>query len=140
MVAIDQGLSIPEDELQFVYSRSSGPGGQHVNKSSTRVTLRFDVDRSPSLTAEQRARLRTRLATRISAAGILQVSSQRSRSRRSNEEAALLRFVELVRAALHREPPRTATKATRASRDKRITEKKARGALKKGRRGSAFED
>jgi ribosome-associated protein len=140
MIQIEPGLEIPDDELKFTYTRSSGPGGQHVNKASTRVTLLFDVDRSPSLDDDQRRRLRARLATRISAEGLLRVSSQQSRSRDANERAAVRRFAELVRAALHRKAPRTATKATRASREKRISEKKIRAGIKKHRGRAPLED
>jgi len=133
-------IEIPEEELRFTYTRSSGPGGQHVNKTSTRVTLLFDVDRSPSLDADQRRRIRARLATRISGEGILRVSSQQSRSREANERAAIERFVELLRGALHRDAPRTATRATRASKEKRIQRKKERGGVKARRRAPSADE
>lgn len=140
MIDIEPGLSIPEAELRFTYSRSSGPGGQHVNKTSTRVTLLFDVDRSPSLDDHQRRRIRSRLATRVSAEGILRVSAQQSRSREANTEAAIRRFAELLAAALHRNAPRTPTRTTRAAKERRISEKKARARIKQVRGRPANDD
>ncbi|HMC82356.1 MAG TPA: aminoacyl-tRNA hydrolase [Candidatus Polarisedimenticolia bacterium] len=88
MIEIRDGLAIREEELRFTASRSGGPGGQNVNKVSTRVTLWFDVAGSPSLTAEQRSLIRSRLATRISKEGVLRVVSQQTRSQAANREAA----------------------------------------------------
>src|SRR5262245_23694844 len=86
--------------VRFEYSRSSGPGGQHVNKVETRVTLLFDLVATTDLTAEQKARVRERLAARINREGLLRVVSQRHRSREQNRQAALERFAELIEAAL----------------------------------------
>jgi len=139
MVEIEPGLAIPEDELRFTYSRSSGPGGQHVNKTSTRVTLLFDVDRSASLDDGQRRRIRARLATRVSAEGILRVSSQQSRSaRRIRGRDPALRRAAACR--LHRNAPRTPTKATRASKERRISEKKVRAKIKRIRGRASNDD
>ena len=88
MIPIDDELAIPDEEVSFVTSRSGGPGGQNVNKLETRVTVRFDVAGSPSLTEEQRQRLLERLATRITRAGFLQVTSQKHRTQGENREAA----------------------------------------------------
>jgi len=133
MIVIDATVRVPEEEIRFAASRSSGPGGQHVNKASTRITLFFDVRNSPSLTAEQRRRILQRLATRISGEGILRVASQRHRSREANRRAALERFAELMRGALEEQPPRTATRPSRASREQRLREKKARAEIKRAR-------
>jgi ribosome-associated protein len=133
VISIRPGLDIPESEIRFVASRSSGPGGQHVNKASTRVTLLFDVARSPSLRDDERRRIAARLGSRMNAQGVLRVTSQRSRSREANEQAAVLRFAELLREALHRDPPRAPTRATRASKERRISEKKARSRVKERR-------
>jgi len=83
-VRIADGLEIPDDELSFVTSRSGGPGGQNVNKLETRVTVRFDLAQSPSLSDEQRARIAERLATRVTRGGFLQVTSQRHRTQAAN--------------------------------------------------------
>jgi ribosome-associated protein len=128
------GLALPEEEISFVTSRSGGPGGQNVNKLETRVTLRFDLAASPSLSEEQRSRLRERLATRITRAGILHVTAQKHRSQAANREAALERFAELLREALREETPRRKTRVSRAAKQRRVDEKKRRGQRKQERR------
>jgi ribosome-associated protein len=127
------GVEIPETELEFSASRSGGPGGQNVNKVSSRITLRFDVDRSAALNEEQRARIRSRLATRISKEGVLQISSQRTRSQEFNREDVIARFADLLRDALHEEKARVKTKATRASHEERLKVKRERTAVKQAR-------
>jgi ribosome-associated protein len=133
MIRITDQLSIPQGELSFTASRSSGPGGQHVNKVSTRVTLRFDVANSPSLTPEQKERIFARLATRISKQGVLRVVSQKTRSQAANRELALERFVQLLQEALIQRPERKPTKVPSAAKQKRVDEKKQRGKLKRER-------
>jgi ribosome-associated protein len=142
MIAIMTGVEIPETELEFIASRSGGPGGQNVNKVSSRVTLRFDLDRTTALNPEQRERIRKRLSSRISKEGVLQISSQRTRSQELNREDAVARFVELLRAALREEKRRVKTKATRSSREERLKEKRIRTAVKQARtKGSkAWDD
>jgi ribosome-associated protein len=132
---IADGLEIPDDELSFVTSRSGGPGGQNVNKLETRVTVRFDLAHSPSLTEEQRARIAERLATRVTRGGFFQVTSQRHRTQAANREAAVERFAELLAGALREETPRKPTRATRASRQRRLDEKKRLGRKKQERSG-----
>ncbi len=126
-------LSIPEEELNYVASRSGGPGGQHVNKVSTKVTLRFDVLNSPSLTEEQRAQILRKLKTRINAKGILQISSQANRSQFANKEVVKQRFIELLQEALWRKPSRKKTKVPRAVKQKRLDQKKQQARLKQMR-------
>jgi ribosome-associated protein len=133
MIRITDQISIPEDELRFTASRSSGPGGQHVNKASTRVTLRFDLANSPSLTPEQKQLLLERLPTRISKQGVLRVVSQKTRSQAVNREIALERFVELLKQALELRPKRKPTKLPAPAKEKRIAHKKHRGHLKRER-------
>jgi len=140
---IKPGLEIPESELEFVASRSGGPGGQNVNKVSSRVTLRFDMERSASLDESQRVRIRRKLASRINKDGILQVSSQRTRSQDLNREDVTARFAELLRDALQEDKARIGTKATRVSREERLREKRKRTQVKQSRsiKGSrAWED
>jgi len=120
LIAVVDGLEIPGNELEFVVSRSGGPGGQNVNKVSTRVTLRFNVDASEVLTSDQRRRIHAKLSSRINKDGILQVTSQRTRSQELNRVDVMERFAELLREALHREPPRIATRVSRASKIKRV--------------------
>jgi ribosome-associated protein len=133
MIEITPELSIPDEEVRFTATRSGGPGGQNVNKVATRVTLLFAVDDSPSLSEEQRRRIRERLATRISRSGVLQVTSQIHRSQARNRAEALLRFVELLRDALGEVVERRPTRVPAATRRRRLDEKKRRGRLKRDR-------
>lgn len=130
MVEITPTLEIPDSELELRTSRSSGPGGQNVNKLETRVTVRFDVAGSPSLGEEERERIRERLGNRISKAGILQVSSQRHRTQAANREAAVTRLAGLLADALEPEAERKPTRVPRAAKRRRIQEKRRRGRLK----------
>ena len=127
-------LAIPDDALTFTASRSGGPGGQNVNKVSSRVTLEFDVRQSPLLSAEQRRRIEEKLAARINKDGILRVVSQKTRSQEMNRGDATARFRELLTMALHTEPPRVATRMPRAVREGRLSDKKKRGETKRFRR------
>ena len=102
MVWITDSLEIPDDELTFTASRSSGAGGQNVNKVNTRVTLTFDLAASSSLTAAEKDRIAERLATRVNKTGVLRVTSQRHRTQAANRDAAVARFTELLRSALLR--------------------------------------
>ena len=126
-------LSIPEKEITFIASRSSGPGGQHVNKVSSRVTLQFNVFLSSSLSEEQKQRILFKLKTRINRDGILQVSSQANRSQFVNKEAVKERFIEIIKQALAREPIRKKTKPSNAAKRRRLDQKKKHSLLKKMR-------
>jgi ribosome-associated protein len=139
MIQVDEHLAIPEDELTFVTSRSGGPGGQNVNKLETRVAVRFDLA-SPRLTGEQRARLGERLATRITRAGVLQVTSQRHRTQAANREAALARLGELLRDALAEPERRRPTRPSRAARARRLEAKRLRSRRKRERTAPRMED
>ncbi len=135
MIPIDDSLSIPDEEVSFATSRSGGPGGQNVNKLETRVTVRFDLAGSTVLSEEQKARLRERLATRITRDGVLQVTSQRHRSQAANRDAAVERFAELLRENLREEPPRRKTRPSRASKARRLDAKRRQGQRKRERTG-----
>lgn len=128
-------IEIPESELEFEYSTSSGPGGQHVNKVETRVTLRFDVEGSASLLPAQKQRIFEKLATRINKEGVLRVVSQRQRSRTANKRAAVERFLELVEEALRRQPPRKKSRVPAGVRRRRVDSKRRRGDRKRERSG-----
>ncbi len=124
---------IDEEELRFRYSRSSGPGGQNVNRVETRVTLLFDVEGSPSLSAAHKRTLRRKLATRITKDGILQVVAQRHRTREANRRAAVERFQELVAEALRPRRRRRPTSVPAAAKRRRLESKKRRAELKRRR-------
>lgn len=133
--------SIGADELRFTYSRSSGPGGQYVNRVETRVTLLFDVTGSPSLTDEQKRRVRRRLATRINKEGVLRVVSQRHRTREANRRAAIERFEELLAEALRSPRPRRKTRVPEGAKRRRIESKRRRGDVKRSRgRPDSWDD
>lgn len=132
-LSITPRVTIPVEELAFTASRSGGPGGQHVNKVSTRVTLLFDVDGSPSLADADRARIKAALGGRVGRDGVLRVVSQTTRSQTANKELAVERFVALLRAALTPLAPRIRTRATLASRRRRLDDKRRRAATKRER-------
>lgn len=137
---ITNRLIIPEREIEFSASRSGGPGGQHVNKTSTRVTLAFDVEDSQALTPEQKNMIRARLGRRLTGDGVLKVSSGETRSQFSNRELAKKRLAELLRKALIPPKKRKKTKPTEASKERRIQRKKRRGIKKKLRRSPGPDD
>jgi len=132
-VEIRDGISIPERELSFVYARSSGPGGQNVNKVSTRVELLFDVEASTALDAGQKRAVLSALRTRIDDAGVLHVRSDASRSQWMNRQDAVRKFARIVAAALRPVKSRVASSPTRASRARRLNAKKRASVLKRFR-------
>ncbi len=134
-IEIDAETSVPLSEVRFETSRSSGPGGQHVNKTETRVTLVFDLDGAQSLSVDQVACLRRRLASRLTKQGELRVASQSHRSQKRNREDAIERFAELLRDALAPIPERRPTRPSRAAKQRRLDQKKRR-AERKHRRGA----
>ena len=133
MIRISDKLSLPDTEVEYRTSRSGGPGGQNVNKVSTRVTLLFDVAGSATLTDEQRDLVFERLAGRTSRTGILQVTSQRHRTQLANREAATERFIRLVSEALAEAPERKAVAVPRAEKERRLEEKHLRARIKRER-------
>ena len=126
-------VDIPDEELDFTTSRSSGPGGQNVNKVSTRVTLLFDVDHSAALSDRQRELLHERLAGRINRSGVLRVTSQRHRTQSANREAALERFAGLLTEAFSEAPQRVPTRIPAQINEKRLDEKRRRARVKQTR-------
>lgn len=136
---ITSSVSVPRAEISFRASRAGGPGGQHVNTSSTRVELVWDVGATGSLTEQQRARVMTALAGRISGEGLLALSEGGSRSQLRNREAVTERFMELLREALYVPPPRKRTRPPRAEKEKRLRAKK-RQSEKKRLRGPVSDD
>lgn len=130
---ITPSLTIPATELKERFSRSSGPGGQSVNTSDTRVELTFDLLRSPSVPSWLRHRMRERLAGRL-VDGVLIVVASEHRSQLANRAAARARLaVLLAAAAAPPAPPRRPTKPTRGAKEKRLSAKRRRGEIKRGR-------
>ncbi len=139
-VEINPDLKIPIEELSFSAVRSSGPGGQNVNKVSTKVRLEFDVEKSPSLNDEQKELIKKRLPGRISGEGILRVSSQKTRQQASNREDVIRRFAGMIAGALQERKVRKKTRVPKTSRKERLEEKKKRGFLKQSRKGGIYPD
>ena len=132
-------LAIPRTELVYRASRAGGAGGQHVNTSSTRIELLWNVRDSQALDDAQRARVAGKLASRLDGDGWLRVVSSARRSQLQNREAAEDRLVALIAAALVVPRKRKATKPTRGSKETRLAEKKKRGDTKRQRRPDSFE-
>jgi ribosome-associated protein len=133
-IRLPHGVTIPLSELDFAFSRSSGPGGQHVNKTATQVELVFDVAGSPSLPSEAKRRIRGALRSYITRDGVLRLTCQSTRSQHRNREEAIERFRALMAQGLRVPKRRKRTKRTRASIERRIAEKKRRSQLKRQRR------
>lgn len=139
MIEITERLSIEDDEVEIRHARASGPGGQHVNKTSTAIELRFDVRGSPSLPQEVRERLEKLAGSRLTLDGVLVLFAQGSRSQEMNRQEALGRLVELIRRATERPKPRKATRPTYASKLRRLEGKATRSGVK-ARRGKPALD
>jgi ribosome-associated protein len=139
-LVVNERVAIPRSELVYRATRSGGPGGQHVNTSSTRIELLWDFVRSQALDEAARERVAEKLAARIDADGKLRVVASDRRSQQQNRLAAEQRLAELVRAALTVPKPRKATKPSRAAKEKRLAEKRHRSERKRERRGrDSFE-
>jgi ribosome-associated protein len=134
VIRVSRSISIDESELTFEFIRSSGPGGQNVNKVATAVRLRFDVVLSRSLTSEVRERLIGLAGKKVGEDGVLTIRAQRHRTQEANRRDAVERLVELVRRAAEKPRARTRTKPTAASRRRRLETKRLRGRTKEGRR------
>ncbi|HEV2606655.1 MAG TPA: alternative ribosome rescue aminoacyl-tRNA hydrolase ArfB [Xanthomonadaceae bacterium] len=139
MLAITDDITIPDDELVERFVRSSGPGGQNVNKVSTAVELRFDVANSSSLPEALRARLLARRDRRLTDEGVLVISAQRFRTQERNRADARERLAALILAATHVPKKRVATRPTRASKLRRLDGKKQRAQIKRGRGGRGVD-
>jgi len=133
-IRVTASVRIPLAELSFRATRSGGPGGQHVNTSSTRVELWWDAAGSPSLTPAQRERVLTALGSRLTEDGQLRIVSSETRSQSRNRDAAVARFQRVLAGALTVRKARRPTRPTLASREQRLREKRARAARKAERR------
>ena len=133
MIEITDEIRISEQELVFKFSRSSGPGGQNVNKVNTRVTVLLDVAGCESFSDTQKNRILRRLASRASKKGIIRVVAQGQRTQKANRAAVVERLVELLQNALKKRAKRKKTKVPQRAKQQRLDEKKHRGLLKKQR-------
>lgn len=141
MIVVNERVSIEEGELDFEFIRSSGPGGQNVNKVSTAVRLRFDATSSPSLPEDVRRRLLTLAGRRIGGDGFLTILAQTARTQDANRREAVDRLVELIAKACERPKPRRPSRPTLGSQKRRLESKRKRSETKSRRRGpGASED
>jgi ribosome-associated protein len=138
MITITEQFSIPNDEIVITASRSSGPGGQNVNKVNTRVTLHFPVWSSKYLTNSQKVRIASCLKSRITKDGVLYLHAQGTRSQAANRILLIDRFVALIREALKRSKPRKKTRVPRIKVEQRLKQKNERSQLKKVRKQPSY--
>jgi ribosome-associated protein len=139
LLAVNESLSIPRSELDIRVSRSSGAGGQHVNKTSSRVEIFWNVIGSRALSEEQRVRLQEKLASRLTTDGSIRVVASDMRSQSRNRELAEERLAELVRRALIVPRKRKATKPTRAAKEARLDSKKRHSTKKRDRQNTVID-
>ncbi len=139
VLAVTESLSIPRSELDVRVSRSSGAGGQHVNKTSSRVEIFWNIPGSRALTDEQRDRLREKLSSRLTSDGSIRVVASDLRSQSRNRELAEERLADLVRRALIIPKKRRATKPTKASKERRLEHKKRQSHKKRERQKESFD-
>lgn len=134
MIEITPSIQIREQELEFIFIRSPGPGGQNVNKVSSAVQLRFDVRQTPALPVEVKERLMKLAGKRMTSGGILVIEAKQSRSQEQNRKAAQERLVRLIQRAVEPPKPRHKTRPTRGSVERRLEAKRKRAELKRTRR------
>jgi ribosome-associated protein len=140
MIRITSTVTIDETELHFDFVRSSGPGGQNVNKVSTAVQLRFDATHSPSLSEELRKRLARLAGKRITVDGVLVITARRYRTQQKNRDDAVSRLVDLLRRAAIVPKTRRKTKPTKQSKERRLEDKRRKSRVKQTRKRVAHQD
>ena len=134
MIEITPEIQVDENEIHFDFVRSSGPGGQHVNKVATAVQLRWDARQSNAISGAVFIRLKQVAGRRLSAEGILMIHASRFRSQERNRQDAMDRFIQFMRRAAEKPKPRRKTRPTKASKERVLAEKKHRSRVKKTRR------
>jgi len=139
-LSIKNGIIIPGYEIELVSSRSGGAGGQHVNKTDTRITVRWNVKQTSALTEDQKNRLLENLKSRLTTDGDLIIHNSESRSQNQNKELALMRLAQEVRNALYVPKKRMATRVSKATKESRFREKTHRSKIKKIRSMKNRED
>ena len=132
-LSVKNGIVIPEHELEITASRAGGPGGQHVNKASTRITVRWNISKTSALNDEQKNLVMQNLQSRLSSEGDLIVNSAESRSQQQNKENALSNLAGIVRKALYVPKKRMKTRVSKAKKETRLKEKAYRSEIKKMR-------
>ncbi|MGI8980340.1 MAG: alternative ribosome rescue aminoacyl-tRNA hydrolase ArfB [Pirellulaceae bacterium] len=140
MLTITPTLTIPDDDLRFRFSRSSGPGGQNVNKVSSKATLHFSVRNSPSLPPGVRARFVEKFGSRLTNDGDVVITSQESRDQPKNIESCLEKLRLMILEVLHPPKKRRATKPSKGSKIRRVEAKKRRSQVKEGRKRGFRDD
>ena len=135
MIQVTETLFIDDSDIEFDFVRSSGPGGQHVNKASTAVQLRFNVRQSDTLSEEVRDRLKRIAGKKMTEDGILIIKANRFRSQDKNRKDAMARLIEMLQQATVKPRPRRKTRPSRTAKERRISAKKKRSEIKRWRRG-----
>lgn len=139
-VHVKNGITIPEHELEITASRSGGAGGQHVNKTSTRITLRWNVKTTAALNDEQKQRVLENLASRLTSDGDLIIHNSESRSQQQNKERALAQLGSIIRKALYVPKKRMKTRVPKQAKKARVESKRRHGEIKKMRGKRGWED
>ena len=139
MIYVTDDISLDEGEIEIRQVKASGPGGQHVNKTSSAIELRFDVDNSPSLTPDVKARLTKIAGSRMTLEGELLIFAQSHRSQEMNRQDAIGRLIALVQRAAEAPKPRKKTRPTKASKERRLAQKSRRSGVKSMRGRPDFD-
>ena len=139
MIRVTPSISLADDEINLAFTRASGPGGQHVNKTETAVELRFNIRTSAALPEPVRRRLLALAGSRVDQDGVLCLNAQRHRSQRRNIDDATERLCDLIRQAAVPPRPRRPTRPTKGSKERRLASKRERGETKRRRQDDAPE-